>query len=193
MENLRFNISYPAFKAVPLKGRWVDAIATLLIHSKEPVGMPPLDLRRLVDEQSLEIILEISKKVATSQFLMLASLYGICSRILDEGGISTEELVMVSICALNALDLSRDDRAIPIIRPVIRKILRVRAAMVRRQSRGSEEIKNASVVAMKCVARLNTQLVTTLIFGGQNCQLLSCARRSESFSPALGWLAEYVD
>lgn len=187
-----FPTSYPAFKAVPLKGRWVDAIATFLILSDEPGEIPSLNLGRLVDKHCLELIRGIFKKIARSQFSMLASLYGICSRILVTGGISTEELAIVSICAMKALALPRDDRAIPIIRPVISQILRIRAAMLDR-SRGAKEIENTSVEGMRCVDRLNTHLATTLIFGVQNCRVLTCARRPQSFGPAVGWLAEYVD
>jgi hypothetical protein len=191
--NFGFPKSYPAFKAVPLKGRWVDAVATLLILSDEPGDIPSLNLGQPVDERCLELILAIFKRVTTSQFAMLAALYGICSRILKTGAISTEELAMVSVCALKALDLPRDERAIPIIRPVTGQILRIRTAMLDRSSRGNAEVENASIVGIRCVDRLNTHLAAMLIFGKQNCRVLSCARRLQSSSPAVGWLAEYVD
>jgi hypothetical protein len=175
-----------------LKGRSVDAVATLLILSDEPGEMSPLNLGRPVDEECLELILGIFKKVTASQFSMLATLYGICSRIVKYGGISTEELAMVSICAMKALDLPRDDRVVPIIRPVISQILRIRAAMIGGPTRETEEIENASVVGMRCVDRLNTQLATMLIFGGRNCRILSCARTPQAFSPAVGWLTEHI-
>jgi hypothetical protein len=189
---LEFPITYTAFKAVPLKGRLVDAMATLLILSGKPSELPPL-IGRQVDERCLEVILGVFKRVTTSQFAMLASLYGICSRILKTGGISTEELAIVSICALKALHLPRDDRSIPIIRPVVSKILRIRAAMPNRSSRGDKEVENASIVGIRCVDRLNTHLAAMLVFGRQNCRVLSCARRVDKFSPAVGWLVEYVD
>jgi hypothetical protein len=176
-----------------LKDRWVDAIATFLILSDEPGEIPSINLGQPVDEKCLKLILAVFKRVTASQFAMLASLYGVCFRILKTGAISTEELAMVSICALKALDLPRDDRAIPIIRPVIGQILRIRTTMLEKSSRGDEEVEKASVVGTRCVDRLNTHLASMLIFGGQNCRALSCARRPQSCSPAVGWLAEYVD
>jgi hypothetical protein len=193
MDNFNFPISYPAFRAVPLEGRLVDAVATLLILSDEPGEMPPLNLGRPVDEQCLQIIIGIFKRVTTSQFAMLAFLYSICGRILPRFGISTEEVAQVSICAMKALNLPRDDRTIPIIRPVVRRMLRIRAIMIDGSSREAEERENASVVGMRCVDRLNTHLASMQIFGGQNCRVLSCARRPQSFSPAVGWVAEYID
>jgi hypothetical protein len=193
IENVSFPTSYTAFKTVPLKSRRVDAVAILLILSDEPGGLPPLNLGQPVDEACLEMILEDLKRVTTSQFAMLASLYGICSRILNKWGANTEDLAMVLICALKALDLPRDDRAIPIIRPAVNQILRIRTVMRDSTFRKAEEIERVSVVGMECVDRLNTHLAATFIFGGQNCRVLSCARRPQNFSPAIGWLAEYVD
>ena len=189
---LEFPTSYPAFEAVPLKGRSVEVVATLLILSDEPGEIPPLDIGRPVDERCLKILLAAFKRVTMSQFAMLACLYSSCSRILSMG-VGTEDLAVLSICALKALDLPRDDRTIPIIRPVIGQILRIRDAMIENSSRGTEETENASVVGMKCVDRLNTHLAATFIFGEQNRRVLSCARSAETFSPAVGWLVEYVD
>jgi hypothetical protein len=168
-------------------------VATLLILSDEPGKIPLPNLGQPVDERCFELLLATFKRVTTSQFAMLASLYGICSRILKTGAIHAEELAMISICALKALDLPRDERAIPIIRPVTSQILRIRGAMLDRSSRGDKEVENASIVGMRCVDRLHTHLATMLIFGGQNCGVLSCARRPQSSSAAVGWLAEYVD
>ena len=42
---VEFPTNYPAFEAVPLKDRWVDVVATLLILSDEPREIPPLDLQ----------------------------------------------------------------------------------------------------------------------------------------------------
>jgi hypothetical protein len=175
-----------------LKGRWVDAIATLLILSGEPGDTPSLNLGRPVDEKCLELILGILKRVATSQFAMLAFLYGICARMLSGMGIAPEELAMISICVTKALELPRDDRIVPILRPVIHRILRIRTVMLPYTSTIGE-FESASAVGMRCVNRLNTHLATMLIFGGQNCRVLSCARTLQTSSPAIGWLAEYID
>jgi hypothetical protein len=192
MGHLRFPTSYPEFKALPLKDRWVDAGAALLILSDESGELPPINLSRQVDERCLEIILGAFKRVATSQFAMLASLYGICSLILTFV-INAEQLAMVLICALKALRLPRDDRSIPIIPLVVSQILDIRAALLGRGFRDAEEMESVSVAGMECVDRLNTHLAATLIFGGQNRRVLSCARRVDTFSPAIGWLVEYVD
>jgi hypothetical protein len=192
IDNVDFPTNYPAFKAVPLKGRWVDAMATLLILSDEPGDIPPLNLGRPVDEECLELILGIFRRVATSQFAMFAFLYGICVRMLDGMGIAPEELAMISICVTKALELPRDDRIVPILRPVIHRILHIRTVMLPYTSTIGE-FESASAVGMGCVNRLNTHLATMLIFGGQNCRVLSCARTPQTFSPAIGWLAEYVD
>jgi len=190
--NLGFPTSYSAFEAVPLKGRWVDAIATLLILSDEPGEIPPLNLGRPVDEKCLELILGIFKRVAASQFAMLAFVYSICARMLAGTGIATEELAIISICVTKALELPRDERTIPILRPVIRRIMRIRTTMLLYSS-SIVEFENVSAVGMRCTDRLNTYLATMLIFGAQNCRVLSCARRPQKFSAAVGWLAEYVD
>jgi hypothetical protein len=192
MENLDFPISYPEFKAAPLKGRWVDAIATLLILSDEPGDTPSLNLGRPVDEKCLELILGIFKRMATSQFAMLAFVYSICTRMLEGTGIATEELAIISICATKALQLPRDERSVPILRPVIHQTLRIRNSMLAYSS-STAEFESVSAVGMRCTDQLNTYLATMLIFGTQNCRVLSCARRPQSFSPAVGWLAEYVD
>jgi hypothetical protein len=170
----------------------VDAIATLLILSGQPGDIPPLNLGRPVDEKCLELILGLFKRVATSQFAMVAFLYGICARMLDGTGIAPEELAIVSICVMKALELPRDDRIVPILRPVVHRILRVRTVMLPYTSTIGE-FENASAVGMICVNRLNTHLATRLIFGGQNCRVLSCARTPQASSPAIGWLTEYID
>jgi hypothetical protein len=191
MENLDFPTSYPAFKAVPLKGRWVDGIATLLILSGEPGEIPALNLGRPVDEQSFGLILGILKRVMTSQFAMLAFLNSICVRMLEGTDIATEELAMISICVMKALDLPRDERVVPILRPVISRILRIRTDM-RLHASSIAEFENVSAVGTRCVDRLNTHLASMLIFGGQNCRVLSCARSPQAFSPAVGWMAEHI-
>jgi hypothetical protein len=194
MGTIVFSTNYPAFKAVPLKNRAVDAVAMLLILSGEPGEIPPLNLGRPVDERCLEIILGAFKTVTTSQYAMLASLSGICSRILNSRWVSAAQLAVVSICALKALHLPRDDRAIPIIRPVMSQIRSIQTAMLdQRFGENAEEVESVSVVGMECVDRLNTHLAATFIFGGQNRRVLSCARRAGTFSPAVGWLVEYVD
>jgi hypothetical protein len=123
---------------------------------------------------------------------MFAFLYGICARMLDGIGIAPEELAMISICVTKALELPRDDRIVSILRPVIHRIVRIRTVMLPYTST-IEEFESASTVGIGCVNRLNTHLATMLIFGGQNCRFLSCARASQAFSSAVGWLAEYVD
>jgi hypothetical protein len=114
---------------------------------------------------------------------MFTSLYSICGRILETAGISTEEVALVSICVTKALELSLDVRVVPIIRPVIHRILSIQDAMISNAIRGIDEIQNVSIVGRRCVDRLNTHLATMHIFGGQNCRILSCARSPQAFSP----------
>jgi hypothetical protein len=192
MENLIFPGSYPAFKAVPLQGRSVDAVAALLILSDEPDELPPRILERPIDVRCWQMIRGIFNRATASQFCILALLYSVLRRMLTYGGVCSEEMALVVICVTKALELPRDDRSLPIIRPVTRLILDVRAAMVLSGFRSLEETSTVAAMGIRCVDQLNTQLAIMTIFGGQNCRALSCARSREPYSPAFGWLAEYV-
>jgi hypothetical protein len=74
---------------------------------------------------------------------------------------------------------------VPIIRPVIHRILGIRAAMISNAIR-STEIQDVSLMGTRCVDRLNTHLATMQLFSGQNCRVLCCARSPQTFSPAVG-------
>jgi hypothetical protein len=68
-----------------LQGRFIDALAALLILSDEPGEIPQVNLRRPVDERCLQLISGIFKRVTTSQFDILGFLRAISGLILKYG------------------------------------------------------------------------------------------------------------
>jgi hypothetical protein len=158
----RFPTRYPAFRAFQLQGRSVDAVVALLILSDEPHEIPPLTLGRPIDERCLHLMRKFFKRVTSSQFGILALLYSICGRIMEYGGISTEEVVVVSICVTKALQLPQNDGVIPITRPLVGRILDIQTDLItgsEYSTRSGEEIGAVSTVGMRCVDRLNTWLL----------------------------------
>ncbi|KIM31626.1 hypothetical protein M408DRAFT_317866 [Serendipita vermifera MAFF 305830] len=179
-----FPINMEIFTKVPLKNRQIRLLLALLV-------LPDCRLTDrtefYISEECWPIILGICGTIKTSQLSFLSIL---CA--FNNVSACREDVVAFSICIHKSLDLALDQAAVPVVQSLVRRLDGFRELFVTRL-----EVSDLTIIAADefdvALNRLNTHLASVLIHGMSNKRMLSCARASEGWSPATGWLPFHVD
>lgn len=186
----------PAQTSIPLSGRTMNALLTLLV-APNGFHQPAVDALLVhMDRKCLIQLFDIIETVKLSQFALLSILTDICVRLLDDDDrhiICSEEPAAIALCVERALKLPQDYRSVTVIQSLIQRIWKVEGRMQYRRVRTPSENASASAETAAAVAHLLAHLARISVYGSRNSSKLSCARSGGNASPAVGWLPIYCD
>jgi hypothetical protein len=188
----KFSVNLMDLTTIPMYGRFMDVLLMILALPDQYQGqLRSEELDQILDEHCFVKVLEICSVVKASQFSFLSLICDLVVKV-NIKGLAAEDVELVSICIENALRLPRDNRVSLIIPVLTLRVGRLRDRMLERAFRDSEENEVASSRATRCIGALMDLWAATMVFGGRNYQIISCARTADGHGPAVGWLPVHV-